>query len=291
MLHFRPEARMHAVHGANLPAARARLVATDIGEIDVFEAGDRRGRAIILVTHGLGSVESFEEIAEELAVRFPDRRIVTYSRPARGRSPALDSVDPADDLLAEAGMVLPALLRALSIRRADVVGHGDGAAIAMVFARAYPGMADRIVAISPQVHADRQFIQATRDLPADERGAEISLHLGAVHLDPGAAYRRWHAARKALCAVPDALLDRIDGLAAPTLLIQGLRDEYDAGGQISAVAARISGPVKWILLQQSGHYPQYDSPGVVLDLIESHLASPVPAKKPRLPVARDVAFA
>lgn len=275
MLHFKPEARPYKARGATLPLPRSGLIATEAGKIDVFETGDRNGQAIVLVTHGLGSIESFEEIAEEMAARLPGRRIVTYSRPGRGRTPIQENGDVPDDLSGEALVVMPAILKALGIARADLVAHSDGAAVAMAYACAHPDMVHRIVALSPQVHADRRFIETTRNLPADERMLGISARLGAVHLDTGLAYRIWRNARETLCASPDALLDRLGRLRAPTLLVQGLRDEDGSSDQIAAMAARISGPVKWVLLRQDGHYPQHDNPGLVLDLIENHLAPPL----------------
>jgi pimeloyl-ACP methyl ester carboxylesterase len=254
--------------------ARARFVATAAGTIDVYETGDADGDAIILITHGLGSLESFEEIADGLALRLPHRRILTYSRPGRGRSPTLDGARPEGDLVAEAATVLPALMRALGIGSADLVGHSDGAAVAALAACLNRGLVERLVAISPQIFAERQFVRTTTDLPAEEWQTGLSGRLGALHLDRAGAYRQWREAREALCAEPTAVLDRLEGLSAPILLVQGLRDEFGTSMQVSQAAARALGPVKWVLLQRDGHFPHLDNPGQMLDLIESHLASP-----------------
>lgn len=274
MLHLRSAGDRPSARGADMATARARLVATEIGPIDVYETGDINGDAIILVTHGLGSVESFEELADGLAVRLPRRRIVAYSRPGRGRSPALERTGPADDLMAEASIALPALLRALAIGRADIVGHSDGAAVAALAACMNPGLVERVVAISPQVFADERYVRATMELPSEEWQTGLTACLGALHLDSARAYKLWRGARMALCAEPNAVLDRLEGLSAPILLLQGLRDEFGGTMQVSQAAARAAGPVKWVLLQRDGHFPHLDNPGQMLDLVESHLAAP-----------------
>jgi pimeloyl-ACP methyl ester carboxylesterase len=274
MLHLRSDASRPTARGANLAMARARLVDTDVGPIDVYETGYAGGDAIILVTHGLGSLESFEELADGLALRFPWRRIITYSRPGRGRSPALGRTAASEDLVAEATIVLPALMRTLDIGRADIVGHSDGAAAAALAACMNPGLIASLVAISPQVFADGQFVRATRDLPEEEWQVGLTGRLGAFHLDGEGAYRRWRGAREALCSNPTAVLDKLDALTSPILLIQGLRDEFGSSAQVSLAASRAAGPVKWVLLQRDGHFPHLDNPGQMLDLIDSHLAKP-----------------
>ena len=278
MLHLGLDAGRPAARNGKLVSARARLVTTSIGAIDVYETGNVDGEAIVLVTHGLGSLESFEEIADGLATRFPHRRIVAYSRPGRGRSPALNHAVPGEDLASEASLVLPALMRALGIRSADFVGHSDGAAIAALAACLNPGLAGRLVAIAPQVFADAQFARATDALPEEHRRIGLSERLGALHLDDAGAFRLWRAARQGLCAKPNAVLDRLEGLTAPILLVQGLRDEFGSSNQVSMIATRASGPVKWVLLQRDGHFVHLDNPGQMLDLIESHLATP-PARQ------------
>ena len=272
MLHINTAIGMRAPRGTNIPSLRSRTVQTSEGPVDVAETGPAMGPAIVLVTHGLGSLESFEEIALGLATRLPHHRIVTYSRPGTGRTPFPAYVNPGAQLLWEATASLRALLGALDIDRADLVGHSDGAVVAMLFACIHPELVRSLVAVAPQVFADTQFIQATRNLPADEAPRILRHQLGATHADDALAYARWRAAREALCQTPGALLDQIEGLTAPVLFVQGLRDEFGSSNQVSLASGLVAGPVKWVLLQRDGHVPQYDNPEQTLALIENHLA-------------------
>ena len=94
MLHFNSNAGWCGPHGANFPVSRSGMVETAAGPIDVCETGPGDGPAIILVTHGLGSRDSFEDIAAGLACRMPGRRVLTYSRPGCGRTPASSETAP-----------------------------------------------------------------------------------------------------------------------------------------------------------------------------------------------------
>lgn len=279
MLYFRQDGSTNAARIARLPAWRRQLVNTDAGTIDVLDIGKDQRHAILLITHGLGSMESFEEIAEGLEARHPGRRVIAYSRPGRGASPADPEHAGTDRLSHESLELLPALLRALGIHSVDLVAHSDGVAVAMLFACAHPERVGRMVALSPQVHADRQFDAVTSELLADGRGQEEIERLCAEHLDPALAIRCWAAGREALTGAPDRVLEQISALDAPLLLIQGLRDEYGVENQMAALSDRVPGPMKWVILRQDGHFPQHDSTEVVLDLICGHLDDREDARK------------
>lgn len=283
MLYFRQDKGSRAAHVARLAAWRRHLLTTDAGIVDVIDSGKRAAQAVILITHGLGSLESFQDIAEALEARFPGRRIIAYSRPGRGSSPEPEGISPDARLSHEAFQLLPALMRALDVPSADLIAHSDGVAAAMLFASAHPWMVDRIVAISPQVHADLHYVAKTAELLAELGCMREIEQLGADHADPGLAVRCWSADRQALATNPHHVLDHITTLTAPFLLIQGLRDDYGTQQQMDEISARVQGPMQWVILRKDGHHPQLDSMEVVLDLITRHIDGPTaPARRKAL---------
>lgn len=271
MLDFRADTRPRPAATPLATGRPAGLVMTAAGLVELAVIGPDHGTATILVTHGVGSLESLSEIALGLARRKPRGRFVVYSRPGCGQSPALPNVEAGEQLVAEATLTIPAMMQALGIRKASLVGHADGAAVAILAASHHPRLFERVVGIAPLCFADQPFIQSTRELPDDEFRTGLTMRLKATHHDADATYRRWRAAREALCGTPDRLLDGMGSLRAPLLLIQGLRDAIGSTAQVAHVAARLSNAVKWVLLQQDGHFPQHDNPEQVLDLIEGHL--------------------
>ena len=77
-----------------------------------------------------------------------------------------------------------------------------------------------------------------------------------------------------LAAEPDLILGQMSAMDSPLLLVQGLRDDHDAQHQMSVLAERVQGPMKWVILRHDGHFPQHESTEVVLDLICGHLEEP-----------------
>ncbi|MBB1249917.1 alpha/beta fold hydrolase [Rhizobium sp. G21] len=270
MLCFRQDVSGSAHRPTRSQLWRRRIDKTDAGDIDLLDIGKPDGHAVILITHGLGSLESFEEIAEGMEARFPGRRIVAYSRPGRGMSPLNPNVEASSLLTFEALQALPAILSALGIVTVDLVAHSDGAAVAMLFACANPLKVGRIVGISPQVHADRLSIDQLRELVTNNDHLDDVKRLGADHGDVGVASRCWVAMHDALAANPDHVLGGLARIDAPMLLVQGLRDE-GTQHQMSALSTRVRGPMKWVILRNDGHFPQHDSTDIVLDLICGHL--------------------
>lgn len=276
MLHIGEGGSTNNARVMKMAAWRRQMVETGAGLIETLDVGANQSNAIVLISHGLGSLHSMEEIAEGLSARFPGRRVVAFSRLGRGASPWPAGPATPDPLAHEALVVLPALMTALGLASADIVAHSDGVAVAMQFACTHPWMVDRIVAIAPQVCADREFVARTEELLEDEAlwHAEID-RLCAEHADLALALRCWSKTRRRLAANPDLVLDCLGSLTSPLLLIQGLKDEYGARSQMEALSDRIHGPMKWVILRQDGHYPQHDKAEIVLDLICGHLEEPL----------------
>lgn len=247
-----------------------RMIDTSAGLLEVATLGPQTGSPLILMSHGMGSWSSLQEIGERLIEQHPTRRIVAWSRPGCGNSPA--SADEGyDTLIHEARTVLPALMSALGIHRADFLGHSDGATIAMIFAALYPERVGRVIAIAPYAFSDSQTLAGVRALPGRECDSGLAQRLTAQHADAEAAYDRWR--QRCLSNGVDgwSALDVLPGMTAPLLLVQGMEDEFASAEQISEIADSVSGPVDWVLLRGQGHFPQHDIPEQIVGLVTLHL--------------------
>lgn len=266
--------------GERSSAPSSQMIETAAGLLEVVSFGRENGAPLVLVSHGMGSWESLLEIGQHVLANDPGRKIIAWSRPGRGRSPAAVNIENIDPLIHEAGIVLPALLSALGITTADFLGHSDGATVALIFAALFPERAGRIAAIAPYAFADTHFDAATAELPATERESGLSDRLGAHHDNPQALYLAWTDHRRTHAMQRWSALDLFEGVAVPLLLIQGMDDEFASPVQLSAIAGVVSGPVKWVMLHGEGHFPQHDNPEQIFRLVEAHI-DPVRSAAPR----------
>lgn len=129
----------HAMQCLNLFASGRPLEERPLGinEINYKTFGDRSKPALFLIPGLDEAWQSFANVAEELSKHF---FVVTYDQRGHGQS-AEAGTDYSSSLLAQD---LLALMGALNIERAHVLGHSLGARTAVKFAATYP---DRVISL------------------------------------------------------------------------------------------------------------------------------------------------
>ena len=89
---------------------------------------------LVLLHEGLGSLSAWRDFPAALAAA-TGRRVFVYSRPGYGHSPPLPPPWPLDFMEREAKR-LPKVIEQVGLERAILVGHSDGASIALLAADA-----------------------------------------------------------------------------------------------------------------------------------------------------------
>jgi pimeloyl-ACP methyl ester carboxylesterase/GNAT superfamily N-acetyltransferase len=241
-------------HDGTLQAVRLSLPG---GALEVLEIpGDSESSPIVLLHEGLGSVRLWRGFPERLAAA-TGRRTIAFSRYGHGESdPPLEPRTPSF-MHEEALEVLPALLDALGARDPVLVGHSDGASIALIHAGRYPVRG--LVAIAPHVFVEEICLVEIRR--AREAYAEGGLRERMVrhHRDPDAAFFGWND----VWLHPEFpgwdITDVIADISCPLLLIQGERDQYGTLAQLDAIEQRARVPVTRVHLDCQ-HSPPNECP-------------------------------
>jgi pimeloyl-ACP methyl ester carboxylesterase len=166
--------------------------------------------------------------------------------------------------------VLPALLPQLDAADPILVGHSDGASIALIHAGRHPVAG--LALIAPHVVVEDvtvNEIRQTRDLY--ENGG-LRERMARHHDDPDAAFRGWcdvwlDPAFRAWSLEPDAEL-----VTAPLLLVQGSADPYGTLDQLDRIEARVGGPVERVVVDGAGHSPHLEQPDAVIAAVAAFSA-------------------
>jgi pimeloyl-ACP methyl ester carboxylesterase len=172
----------------------------------------------------------------------------------------------------EAIQTLPLVLDHAGIDRAGLVGHSDGASIALIFAATYPERVDALVLEAPHVFVEDLSIASITRMKTAFDTTDLAERMRKYHDRPEVAFRGWNDVwlNPAFRAWNlEAYLPRID---APTLVIQGVDDEYGTVRQVDAIATQLAAPVETLMLPDCGHSPHRDQSGRVLDAIAKFLA-------------------
>jgi len=243
-----------------------RLAARRIGDI----AG--AAPALVFLHEALGSIGQWKGLPEELAGRTGLAALV-YERQGHGRSSPLLLPRAGDYLRHEAEGVLPAVLAACGIARPVLVGHSDGATIALMHAAAFPERPAACIALAPHVMVEERTLAGIRAAEADPGAAEVRRRLARYHGDKTETlWRAWTETWLRPGFEGCELRDRLPQIACPTLVIQGADDAYGSACQLRLIAARTCGPVETLLLPGCGHQPHLERREAVVERVAGFLA-------------------
>ncbi|AOW12998.1 alpha/beta hydrolase [Hydrogenophaga crassostreae] len=231
---------------------------------------------LVFLHEGLGSVSMWSQRGRHWPAELcaaTGRAGWLYSRRGYGQSdPVPDVRGPSarsgawsvgrhlpDYMHREAFEVLPAWLAATGIQRPVLIGHSDGATIALLHASRYPVSA--CVAMAPHVFVESKALAAieqARQLYSANDGG-FRQRLSRHHKDPDNAFWQWN---DVWLSEPFRSFDiQADcaPIASPLLCVQGLDDEYGTLGQLDAIQAVVP-RCRRLEIAQCGHSPHRDQP-------------------------------
>ena len=201
---------------------------------------------LVFLHEGLGSVAMWRDWPDQVCAA-TGRAGWVYSRRGYGQSDSVPDVrgEPAerqgqrcgrllpDYLHQEAWTVLPALLAELKLEQPVLLGHSDGASIALLHASRYPVTA--CIVMAPHVVVEDISLHAIAQSRSAFEQGDLRQRLSRYHADVDCAFWQWN----------DVWLSegfrsfdiRVDcrQLRSPLLAIQGLDDPYGTMAQIEQI--------------------------------------------------------
>jgi pimeloyl-ACP methyl ester carboxylesterase len=222
------------------------------------------GRPTLVFLHeGLGSIRQWRDFPLQV-VKATGCRALLYSRYGYGRSDVLAEARAGVDFMhREALEALPELLGKLAVERPVLVGHSDGASIALIHAGA--GHAVRALALmAPHVFVEPVCVESIRKASAAFDSTDLAQRLGKYHRDAHRTFHLWAD----VWLDPEFLKWNIEeylpAILCPLLAIQGEDDEYGTLAQLEAVRRGVRGPCELLQLPACGHAPFRDQPQATL---------------------------
>jgi pimeloyl-ACP methyl ester carboxylesterase len=218
--------------------------------------GDPALPAVVLLHEGLGSVGLWRGFLPDLA-EATGARVVAYSRFGHGASDPPPRPRTPRFMHEEALEVLPALLDALGIEDPILVGHSDGASIALIHAASRPVRA--VVAMAPHVFVEAPCLAEIREARSAYERGRLRERMARHHRDPDAAFYGWND----VWLHPDfprwSIEDVLGAITCPLLLIQGTEDQYGTLEQLDRIEAAAAGPVERLHVA-CRHAPHLEAP-------------------------------
>lgn len=228
---------------------------------------------LILLHEGLGSVSLWGDFPHALQ-KATGCGVFAYSRLGYGHSDPCPLPRPLDYMEREAKEFLPDVLDAIGFKRGALVGHSDGASIALLYMGSHQDHRIRAaVLMAPHVIVEDVSIAAITVAKQLYETSDLKQRLARHHTHVETAFRGWNDAWLA----PGFRTWDIRWAAAyarvPLLVVQGRDDQYGTSRQFEIIAQEAYCPVVTVHLSDCGHSPHREQRAATLEAILAHLSS------------------
>lgn len=230
------------------------------------------GRPPLVFLHeGLGSVGLWRGFPERVRAATAGPTTLVYSRHGYGRSAPAGLPRPVTYMHHEADVVLPRLLERWGIETPILVGHSDGASIALLYAGAGRPIAG-LVLLAPHVFVEDITIKAIAEARDTYERSDLRDRMARHHDDVDATFRGWNDVWLSPAFRSWSIEDRLASIAVPILLVQGDDDPYGSGAQLDAIEAKVAGATQRVVLPGVGHAPHLEAPETTLEAVAEFIA-------------------
>ena len=246
---------------------------------------------IVLLHEGLGSLSTWGQFPARLA-NTCERPVLAYDRRGYGRSPAHPAPWPADFMHLEA-IELARLLIEEDIENPILVGHSDGATIALLYPHEClsegprpPGADPRhpapaptgIVSLAAHLFVEQVCVDEIEQMRAGQR-EQLVKRLAPHHDDAANVFEGWSEVWTSERFRTWAIDDELSAVTCPVLAFQGEEDTYATRQQLQRMEAAVHGPIELVDLPGCDHWPHREATDDVLARIAAfcHSIDTLPA--------------
>jgi pimeloyl-ACP methyl ester carboxylesterase len=230
---------------------------------------------LVFLHEGLGSLALWRDFPRRVAAACGGPTTLVYSRPGYGHSPPAWLRRPVTYMHDEALSVLPAVLGEAAIERPVLVGHSDGASIALIHAGAGHAVT-ALVLLAPHVFVEDRTIAGIEAATRAYDAGPLRTRLACHHADVDATFRGWSDVWLSAPFRSWNITDSLPAITSPILLIQEAGDPYGTLAQLDAIEAGVSAPVTRLILPGAGHSPHETAPDQVATRVATFLSGLTP---------------
>jgi pimeloyl-ACP methyl ester carboxylesterase len=213
---------------------------------------------IVFLHEGLGAITRWRDFPASLCARLEWGGLV-YNRQGYGASDPLGAPLSPRFLHREALEVLPRLLDVFEIARPALLGHSDGASIALIYAGSGLAAPAGLILEAPHVFVEDLTRASIAEVHASYGSSDLRKRLERHHgTNVDRLFEYWTRVWLSDEFRHWNIEEYLPRITCPMLVIQGADDEYGTLKQVNAIAAGVSGRIETIVLEACGHSPHID---------------------------------
>jgi len=238
-------------------------------EYEWIRTGAARRPAIVLLHEGLGSISMWRDFPRRLAAT-THREVLVYSRQGFGRSSPPVGSRAASYMHHEALTVLPQLLDQLQVAKPILLGHSDGASIALIHAGGSGRPVAGLILLAPHVFVEDVSVRSIATAKVAYETGDLRARLARHHDDVDGVFRGWND----IWLNPEFgdwnIEEFLPHITCPLLAVQGENDEYGTMEQIERIARAVP-QANALKLPDCRHSPHRDRAEAVLKAVADFL--------------------
>ena len=213
---------------------------------------------LVFLHEGLGSIDLWRTFPHDVAATAGGLPSIVFSRHGHGHSAPVELPRPVDYMQREAAIVLPELFRVLQVERPLLIGHSDGASIALLYAGAGHDVAG-LVCIAPHVFVEDESIAGIEAAREQFETTDMTSRMARYHDDPRATFRGWNDVWLSPAFRSWNIESSLSAITAPVLVVQGTADQFGTMAQVESIAAGVSGRCLTSIVDGAGHAPHLEA--------------------------------
>lgn len=195
------------------------------------------GKPEIMMLHdGLGSMAQWGLLPAELA-GLTGKAVLSYNRPGHGQSTPVPIGRWPHNWMQDQARLAALVLDGLGIESIYIVGHSDGASIALLLAAAEPDRALGVAAFSPHSYVETRCVDAIANLRKSPK--QLIGALDRFHADARATFEAWSGGWVAEDFGSWDIRKDLGAIRCPALVAQGSNDEYATTDMLDQTVAGI----------------------------------------------------
>ncbi|MBI2799352.1 MAG: alpha/beta hydrolase [Gammaproteobacteria bacterium] len=236
-------------------------------------AGDAALPILVLLHEGLGCVALWRDFPERLAA-ISGCAVFVYSRFGYGGSAGEPTPWPLDYMQRHGRAMLPAVLDAAGIGPCILIGHSDGASIALVNAGAVRDpRVQGVIAMAPHVFTEAHGLDSIRAARSAFTEGDLRARLAKYHgANVACAFLGWCDSWLHPNFEFWNIEEYLESIQVPVMLIQGADDQYGTREQLYRIERRVTAPVESHLLTACQHAPHFEQGAQTLELMREFIA-------------------
>jgi pimeloyl-ACP methyl ester carboxylesterase len=236
--------------------------------------GRQAGPTLVFLHEGLGSARLWRSFPGTVAA-MTGLRTVVWSRHGYGDSDVVERDRGVRYMHEEALEVLPALLDALGVGTSVLIGHSDGASIALIHAGGGGGRGSvlGVTALAPHVFVEDLAVRSIEAARTEYVAGDLRARMNRHHADTDAAFWGWND----IWLSPEFrawnIEEYLPSIECPVLLVQCEDDEYGTLEQLDRIETAVPVPVRRLVFATGGHSPHLSHPQEVAEAVAAFVSA------------------